>query len=134
MIGSFILVLFLGIVLKQKLKLNPESFFAALMISTALHIGFFIVFPVTYDRSVTTYMLYKLNTKSDERCDGIYRKNLEKAFISEYVQKQKALDRRIYEQSVINSITEKDGCLSLTTKGKLVIKMADFVKWIYNIP
>jgi len=135
-IVMFVCILVTGVIgffVKKRFRISTESFVAALMMTLALHVGFFIVFPVTYDRSVTTYMLYKLDTKTDADCNGINKKNLERYFIKEYVQNQKALDRRIHEQLTIDSIMEKNGCLTLTNNGKVILRIADFVKWIYNI-
>ncbi|MGB9637559.1 MAG: hypothetical protein ACPLY7_02050 [Microgenomates group bacterium] len=117
---------------KRVLKLHLETLIAALTISVSLNLSFFIVFPVTFDRSVTTYLLSAINEKSHpQTCGGLTEKQLEQFFIEEYVLSQKAVNRRIREQLIIKTVKKDKDCLKLTQRGYNLLNFSNFIKKIY---
>jgi len=119
---------------KHFFKLHQETLVAALLISISLNLSFFIVFPVTFDRSVTTYLLSAIKEKSNaQTCGGLSEKELEKAFIDEYVLGQKAINLRIKEQSTINMVKEQDNCIQLTPRGQNFLRLSEIIKKIYSV-
>lgn len=108
-------------------RLNTETFIAAIIISISFHLSFFIVFPVTFDRSVTMYLLNTLNESSYSETA------LEQKFINEYVVDQKAIGRRINEQLIINIIDNSNSTIKLTQQGKNFINNSQIIKFLYNI-
>ena len=118
---------------KHFFKLSLETLIAALIISVSLNLSFFIVFPVTFDRSVTTYLLSILRDKpATENCQGLTDKALEQYFISEYVLDKQAVQRRIKEQSIINMVERKNNCIQLTTRGQNFLKFLEIIKKIFG--
>ncbi|PIY69316.1 hypothetical protein COY90_01275 [Candidatus Roizmanbacteria bacterium CG_4_10_14_0_8_um_filter_39_9] len=114
-------------------RFSIESFIAALIMSVSIHLALFVVFPVTFDRSVTMYMLNKLKTQNSKVCEGTTVDSLEESFINEYVRRDDAVNRRIDEQSLINIVNNDAGCISLTQRGKGFLKWSETIKKLYNI-
>ena len=122
----FLLILFL-FYLKKIISYSFETIIASLIISFSFNLAFFVVFPVTFERSVTMYLLKKIANKK------ISKKELEKNLISEYIIKDKALDKRINEQKVIDFIREKDGYLWITERTKKFINWSELISEWYNL-
>ncbi|MDH7476719.1 MAG: hypothetical protein QHH09_04675 [Microgenomates group bacterium] len=115
---------------KKLVKFSLESIIASLIVSFSLNLSFFVVFPVTFERSVTMYLLKKLYG-NENQC--ISKKQLEDSLIEEYIIKNNALDKRLVEQSIINFIDKKNQCLSLTQKAKNFIQFSKKINWFYNL-
>ena len=118
---------------KHFFKLSLETLIAALIISVSLNLSFFIVFPVTFDRSVTTYLLSAIKEKSGtQTCGGLPEKQLEQLFIDEYVLDQKAVSRRIKEQSIIKTVEKDRDCVKLTQRGDNLLNFLNLIKKLYS--
>jgi len=87
-----------------------------------------VVFPVTFERSVTMYLL-----KTISQNQSVTKKDLEKKLIDEYILKNKALEKRLNEQKIINFIEVKNNRVYLTEKGKNFLKTADLIDKIFGI-
>ncbi|MBI3633258.1 MAG: hypothetical protein HY226_03135 [Candidatus Vogelbacteria bacterium] len=127
--------LLVGIIINNHwFRLTQESLIAALIVSLSIHVSFFVIFPVTFDRSVTMYLLSRLNTNSvTQSCNGLSENNLEQSFINEYVIQQGAVNRRIKEQLIIKMLEENNSCVQLTAQGKNFLKLSAIIKKVYKI-
>lgn len=115
-------------------EVRIESLVAAVIISLSLHLSFFVVFPVTFDRSVTMYLLSSLeNRRNDLSCSGKFEDSLEKNLIEEYIVSRRAVRRRLNEQSIIGMIEERNNCAQLSSTGTLFLKFAGLVKKLYGV-
>jgi len=110
-----------------------ESSIAALMVAASINLSVFIVFPVTFERSVTMFLLNSLQTSQEDSCRGLTQDVLQQTFIDAYVIKGKAIDKRINEQSLISMIQKTDQCISLTPNAENFLKMSKIIKNIYAI-
>jgi len=109
----------------KKIGASLETLIAAILVSVSINLSFFVVFPVTFERSVTMFLLNTLKTSTDNSCHGLTKSQLEKKLIEDYIIKKKAVDKRINEQSVIDFIKDKNQCIELTPKA---IKFLEFSK------
>lgn len=114
-------------------RFNLETFSAALVMSFSINLSLFIVFPVTFDRSITMYLLQTLENKNVQSCQGLSKEDLQSNLINEYVIKNGAVQRRIMEQSVIGTLKNNDVCIQLTERGKDFLNFSKTVKQIYGI-
>lgn len=129
---SIFLILAIGLNFKLK-KLYLESILAAILVSTSFHLSLFVVFPVTFERSVTMYLLNTLAINhNDQSCQGLAKSQLQDKLIKEYVLKNKALDKRLSEQKVINIINGNQECVQLTQQGLDFLKLSELIKKIYG--
>lgn len=126
---AFLFFLIIFYVKKSSLiNLSWETLISFLVVSFSLNLVFFVVFPVTFERSVTMFLLNKVNGNQ-----GIGKRNLEKMLIEEYILKNKALEKRINEQTKINFLTIKNNQVFLTEKGLKFLNLSLFLKKIYGI-
>lgn len=111
-----------------------QSIISAIVISISLNICFFVVFPVTFDRSVTMYLLNTLENQTANKTQKYLSENdLETLFINEYVKSQKAIGRRIQEQSMIDFLEKKSDQIYLTPKSLKFLNLSKTIKKIYNL-
>jgi hypothetical protein len=111
-----------------------ESAAAALVASAAIHLAIFIVFPVTFDRSVTMYLLYALERSPQaQSCSGYSPTELEQTFLREYVGEQAALARRVEEQEIINMVDVSGQCIALTKRGEKFLQFSRAFGALYGV-
>ena len=128
--------IFLITILTRKfiLKISYETILASLIVSFSVHLVLFVIFPVTFERSVTMYLLNSLNSfKSKSSCIGLTQKEIENYLINEYIIKRKAVNKRLIEQSIIKMISQKNDCINLTNDGKLFLKLSKIISVIYGV-
>jgi len=131
---SFCFLFILSLFLRKNISFRRESFIAALVISLSLHLSFFVLFPVTYDRSVTIHILKTLSSMKTNSCiNGVTVPELEQNFLSEYVIKKQAIPRRIYEQSLVKNISTTNKCVYLTTTGDAFFSFYTNTAKLFNI-
>ena len=127
-------ILFLAVFIFLKNKINGETFLAALIMSLSLNLAFFIVFPVTFDRSVTMFLLNTLKQEKSLDCTkGLSKNKLQRYLIDDYVVKDDAVGRRIKEQAAIEMIKRNGNCINLTSKANRFLRFAQIVRKIYGI-
>lgn len=113
---------------------HAESLVAAGIASLAIHVALFVVLPVTFDRSVTMYLLNTLGSAPQTTsCTGYSKDALETNFVEGYVDAQDAVGRRIKEQSIIGLVTPNEQCVELTARGHSFLNFASVVGKIYNL-
>ena len=99
------------------------------VIAMCFNVCFLVVFPVTVDRSVTTFLLEEI-----EKSDSMTPNKLEEIFINEYIIKRQAIDRRIYEQLVTGNIKVTNNNVSLSARGRNFMKFSRLIRWIFQLP
>lgn len=111
-----------------------ESLIAAVLVTSAIHVSLFVVFPVSFERSVTMYFLSALEqSKNATTCGGLTKEEAQKKLINEYIVKNGAVNKRVHEQTVINFMTDNGKCLQLTDRGSNFLDFSEVVKKLYNI-
>lgn len=86
--------------------------------------GFSISVPTVIDRSLSLYILEKLQ----QRGGGIRQESIEEVFTKEYVKEHRLIDVRLTEQSESGTIVIEDGCVKLTEKGRLIAGFGRFYR------
>ncbi len=77
---------------------------------------FAISIPTVIDRSLSIYILEKLN----QRGGGIKLENFSEVFTEEYMKEHRLIDVRITEQKESGTIVIKNGCVILTNRGEWI--------------
>lgn len=132
-LSLFITMTILFVIKRQVKVVQFETIIASTIIAYSLHLAFFVVFPVTFDRSVTTYLLTTVNKSHSKICKNITIDQLENRFIDEYVIKNQAIQRRLREQKAIDTLNSNSMCVNITQKGKLFLKLIAIISNLYNI-
>lgn len=128
------IVIFIAIGLFFK-KINRERYFSALIVAFSLNLAFFIIFPVTFERSVTIFLLNKIynsQTEKSANCNLTF-KDAQKALSEEYITQGKAVEKRIEEQRKVDIIQSQNECLFLTKKGEIFLSFSKIIKTLYRI-
>ena len=76
--------------------------------------GFAISVPTVIDRSLSLYILEKLQ----QRGGGIWLDSFEQVFTKEYVKEDRLVDVRLTEQQESGTIRIENGCVMLTERGR----------------
>jgi hypothetical protein len=109
--------------------LRLETAFSAVVLSCSLHLVFFVVVPVTVDRSVSTRMLEVLASSGGA---GLSRSELEERFTEEFLVRDDALGRRLREQVISRNLREQDGRYVVTEQGASFLRFSRFVLRFYR--
>lgn len=105
--------------------LGPVEKLQLIVIWLLLGYGYAISVPTVLDRSLSFYILEKL----DQRGGGIRTDAFEEVFTKEYVKEHHLVDVRLTEQLESGTITISNGCVLLTDKGR---KLARFSRFFRN--
>lgn len=132
---AFFPTLFLSILLAKLLKFGYEIIFSSLVLVLSIHVCFFVLFPVTYDRSITMYILNSINNnnKKNYSCHGLTKKELQDKLINDYIIKKDAINKRLVEQTIINNIFLKDECIDLTNSGIGFLNLSKLIMYLYGL-
>ena len=90
------------------------------LIGTLAGYAFAISVPTVLDRSLSFYILEKI----DQRGGGILKNRFADVFTKEYLVEHRLVDVRLTEQLESGTIEDDSGCIVLTEKGKRLTKMS----------
>jgi hypothetical protein len=125
-------ILILVYVVWRKLQ-HLESYIAALCIAASINLSVFIVFPVTFERSLSMFILNTLQAQRNTSCGGLTKDRMQEALINTYIKSQDALQKRIEEQNIINMIQMRDGCYVTTSRAQSFLYFSSIINTLYNI-
>ena len=98
--------------------------FQLIVIWLLLGYGLAISVPTVIDRSLSFYILEKLN----QRGGGIRQDSFEEIFIREYVKEHHLVDVRLTEQLESGTIIIENGCVILTPKGRYISSVSKYYR------
>jgi hypothetical protein len=103
---------------------------AAAALSLSFNICFLVLLPVTVDRSITVYLLSKIERQQQQ---GIDAPALERSFLADYVAGMGAIDRRVDEQKRSGNVTVgSDGKVRLTPQGRRFMALSRAVARLFG--
>lgn len=95
-----------------------------LIIWTLAGYAFALSIPTVIDRSLSFYILEKLQ----QRGGGIRHDRMREVFIKEYMPEHRLVDIRLTEQLESGTIVIRDGCVRLTPKGQRFASFSRFYR------
>lgn len=104
--------------------LGPVEKLQLVVIWLLLGYGYAISVPTVLDRSLSFYILEKL----EQRGGGIRENAFEEVFTKEYVKEHHLVDVRLTEQLQSGTIVIRDGCVLLTDKGRRLAYISRFFR------
>lgn len=120
------------------MRISKDRFVAVLSIAaTALAsagctLAFFVVVPVTLDRSISTFLLSRIDAARGQ--DGLSESDLRRAFELDYVDRNAAIARRLSEQLASGTIRRNDAQrYELTGRGDTFLRVARMVSRLYGV-
>ncbi|AMK24023.1 MULTISPECIES: hypothetical protein [unclassified Sphingobium] len=112
-----LLMLIAGLLLRHRLRLDHPTLVGAIALSLSFNICFLITFPVTFDRSITMFLLARI-----ERHDGaLDTARLEQLYVREYLGDMRQIDRRVAEQTLSGNIRIDQGRIHITPQGRRLL-------------
>ena len=96
--------------------------FQMLVVWLLIGYAFAISVPTVIDRSLSFYLLEKLQ----QRGGGIRQDRFQDVFVKEYMVEHRLVDVRLTEQLESGTIRIEDGCVRLTPRGQ---RLARFSRW-----
>ena len=130
---TFIFFILIVLFANRSYKVSLETLIAAILVSLSINLSLFVVFPVTFERSVTTYLLDTLKNNGNSSCRGLTKSQLETKLIDDYIVKKKAMDKRINEQKILGFLKEENKCIQLTKNSLNFLKFKDIISKIYYL-
>lgn len=124
---AFFSVLVAGLILFAKKSFSALNNFEKsqlLVIWLLAGYGFAISIPTVIDRSLSFYILEKLQ----QRGGGIRQDRFEDVFTKEYAKEARLVDVRLTEQLESGTIAIKNGCVKLTDKGNSIATFGRFFR------
>jgi len=117
--------------LRRRLRyLIVRDAFLTVCLAVSINMLFFTHVPVTAERSISVFMLGYM----DEHPERQFEINeIRDFFIETYVEDFGCFEKRMHEQTAINTIHEENDMYSITDKGRQLIKMYDMVCNLFNI-
>jgi hypothetical protein len=110
-----------------------ESIIAAVVLSASVHLVFFVVVPVTVDRSVTVFLLTRM-AMADRGQTPLTKDELERALRDDYVTALDAVGRRLDEQIISGNVQAVGGDrYSLTAQGVAFLEFAEAASRAYGV-
>lgn len=116
-VAAPLLALLLGVAGRYLPSLDLSTIVGAVALSLAFNVSFLIVFPVTFDRSITMFLLARVE-RQDGRLDA---RGLEHVYVREYLGDMRQIDRRIEEQSLSGNIRVDQGRIHITPQGRRLL-------------
>ena len=114
------------------LKLSNETVFAIFIASVSLNTVFFVLFPVTFERSLTMYLLRRLSIEKKQAAP-VNMKQLNNDLITIYVQKNAATKKRMREQSILGFVDYRVDKVAITERGRRFLDWATLISKWYKI-
>jgi len=109
---------------RQRLSLTPSETVLSLIVGVLSGYIFAITVPTVIDRSLSIYILEKIG----QRGGGIRQDSFDRVFKEEYLLEHKLVDIRLTEQVNSGTIRIKNGCVSLTDRGRQIIAFTRFYR------
>lgn len=128
--GLWLLVVATGLtrLLVNWYKVSGETMLAAMIWAISLNLVFLVLFLVTLDRSITTYLLVTMSNGNYSNTESLNNK-----LIEDYVINQKAIERRLNEQQEIGLVASDGAQVRLTKGGERLVWLMRWIKKIYGI-
>ncbi len=107
-----------------RLRLTALERGQLLVIWLLLGYAFAISVPTVIDRSLSFYLLEKL----DQRGGAIRQERFADLFVEEYLVEHRLVDVRLTEQQASGTIVLQQGCVRLTERGRLLARFSRFYR------
>lgn len=109
--------------------LEPRDALGAAAMSLAFNLCFFVLAPVTVDRSISIFMLGRMDM---EAAHAFTPGEMRDAFTSVYVDGDRQIERRLAEQKLSGDVEDVGGRYRITARGRALIAAARGVSWMFD--
>jgi len=111
--GAAVIVMAGLVIVRQRVEISLDTIVGATGLSFAFNLCLLVVFIVTIDRSISVYLLSRLDDRP------MTTAALRDQFVNEYVHSMAQIARRVEEQQASgNVMIDRQGVIHLTTQGQ----------------
>ena len=132
-LGCFVVMVVASLILSRLRVMGPRRTGASVGLA-GLYIGlimtFFVVFPVSYDRSLSVFLLARIAVSGDH---GISSEQLERDLIEKSVIERHAVKRRLKEQLASGTIEQaEDARVTLSERGRGLLCLNPILEELFD--
>jgi hypothetical protein len=109
--------------------LRLRDAFAAAVMSTALNLSFFIVLPVTVDRSISVFILGEMTAHTGRAYSS---EDMSRLFSKVYVGDYRQIDRRMHEQLLSGNLEPSGRGYRISARGAHFIQLSKAIAWMFD--
>lgn len=132
LISGMVAVLICGISKRifKKLELDGKDFVCVFLIFTGITLGWFVLLPVTVERSISVYMLSYMDENDKQE---ITSEEFGDIFYNKYIMDYGAFDKRFAEQIASGNIEEtENGGYVITDSGRMTVSLFRLCACIFD--
>lgn len=104
----------------KQLEMDGKDIFAIFCIFSGITLGWFILIPVTVERSISVYMLSYMD--QNDRYE-ITSEEFGNIFYDSYIEDFKAFEKRFAEQEISGNIEAKNNGYVITDSGRFIVNL-----------
>lgn len=121
------LLAILGVFAFWKWRISDlQAIVGGVALSLSFNLCFLVLFPVTFDRSVTMFLLARIEQRDGQLDEAA----LNRIFLKEYVGDMRQIHRRVEEQALSGNILVEAGRIRLTPRGRQLMSTSRAVgRW-----
>lgn len=108
---------------RRLLWFGRANILVVVLMSAVLNFSVFVLVPVNIDRSISVFLLSWMD---EQQNNSATRSELDQAFQDIYIERYRAIDRRIAEQLASGNIEVTPGGLQLTPRGRTTVAALRF--------
>lgn len=117
------------ILMRKRLLISPAAILSLSCVFINIHVVFFTLVPVTLDRSVSVFLLQRMQANGSVHT----KKQLEDVLIDGFIMKSDAVGKRIIEQEQTGSIRPENGGWRITPRGEWIVNLYRIVGTLFGI-
>lgn len=102
---------------------------SAAVLSLALNLSFFVVLPVTVDRSISVFILGEMTAHADQTYSS---DDMSRLFSKVYVGDYRQIDRRMREQLLSGNVEQAGRGYRISPRGARFIQLSKAVAWMFD--
>lgn len=133
LITSCTLLCIVLIFLKKKIflkKITGKDIIVILVVTFSFNIVFFTLVPVTAERSMSIFILERMEKYSNQ---NVTTQEMTKVFKTEFVEDRNAVQKRFDEQVISGTIQENQNEYRITKEGHLLVSFFRFISSLFNV-
>lgn len=132
---TLVVLITLRKLLNAKMKASYDLFFSlenslsAIVFCSSFCLSFFVIVPVTIERSVTTFMLGRM-----ERSGPMTKDQIRSLLAIDYMDETNAVERRTNEQIISGNLKVNDnGEFELTNNARWFLRFSEFLAALFSV-
>lgn len=117
-----------GLLLYKRMRIDLPTLVGAIATSLSFNLCFLVLFPVTVDRSISVFLLARIESNPN----GLSEKELTQIFMKEYIINMTQIHRRIEEQNLSGNINIVNDRIYISNQGSNFLKTSRVISNLFD--